>query len=126
LKAERLEFLDASVARPAINRCGAPAGSSEKVLNRHPGAAGDDLERSHRRPRLARLDEEDGLSRKVRARQLGHAQAGAQSRLPDEARIYFDAGKAPAWLVVAIADTGVYITPGVSKRCVKSRGPPSG
>jgi len=112
LKTERLELLAPSVAWAAISRRLAPA-RSEKVLDRHPSPAGNDLERSHRGTGLAGLDEEDGLSRKVRARQLGHAQTGGKSRLPDKARIYLDAGKAPAWLVVAIADTGVYITPGV-------------
>jgi len=126
LKTERLELLNASVARPAMSRCLASARRPEKVLDGHPGAARDGLERSHRGPGLAGLDEEDGLSRKVRARQLGHAQPGGKSRLPDEGWIYIDAGKAPAWLVAAIADTGVYITPRVPTRCVKSRGRPSG
>ena len=39
-----------------------------------------------------------GLSREVRARQLRHAEAGGEPRLPDERGIYLDAGKAPAWL----------------------------
>lgn len=96
LKTQRLELLDPSVAGPAISRRQAPAWPFEEVLDRLSSPGGDDLERAHRGPGFAGLDEKDGLSRKVRARQLGHAQPGAQPRLPDQAPIYLDAGKAPA------------------------------
>jgi hypothetical protein len=66
------------------------------MWDRHPSAARDDLEGSHRRPGLAGLDQENGLSREVRARQLRHAEAGGEPRLPDKRGFNLDAGKAPA------------------------------
>jgi len=78
--------------------------------------AGNDLERSHRRPGLPGFDEEHGLSRKVRPGQLRHAEARGQARLPDARGFYLDAGKAPAWLGLTIVDAGVYITPDKLKR----------
>jgi len=81
----------AALARRLICR-----GPSEEMLDRPSGAAGDDLERAHRRPGLPGFDEEHGLSRKVRPRQLRHAEAGGKSRLPDARGFDLDAGKAPA------------------------------
>src|SRR6202171_1372432 len=104
LQAQRLELSDPSVgcARTARQRI-----VQEKGLDRLTCAAGDELERSHRRPRLAGLDQEDGLPGQLRAGHLRHAETGVKSRLPDEGPVDVDAEKAPAWLRLAIADLAV-------------------
>src|ERR1700688_1765407 len=122
LEAECLELLHPCVGKSAFADRLMCRGSSEEMLDRPSGAAGDDLERSHRGSGPPGFDEEHGLSREVRARQLRHAEAGGEARLPDERGIDLDAGKAPAWLGLTVVDAGVYITPDRFRRCVKSRG----
>jgi hypothetical protein len=104
LEAQGLELLHPSVGKTTISWCRIGRRSSEEMLDRPASAAGDDLERPHRGPGLAGLDEEDGLSREVRSRQLRHAQAGCEARRPDQRRINFDAGKAPAWFGLTVVD----------------------
>jgi hypothetical protein len=104
LEAEGLELIHPSVSKTPIARHRTQGGSFQEMLDRPASPAGDDLERPHRGPGLAGLDEEDGLSCKVRARQLRHAEAGCEPRLPDERGFYLDAGKAPAWSGLTVVD----------------------
>jgi hypothetical protein len=125
LEAERLELLHPSVGKTPIPWRRVGRRSSEEMLDGPACAAGDDLEGPHRGPGLAGLDEEDGLPCKVRARQLGHAQAGGEPRLPDERGFYLDAGKAPAWVGLTVVDLAFISRQRSFRPYVKSRGRPS-
>src|SRR5260370_17526996 len=111
LGAERFQLLHPSVGKAAFARRLICRGPSKEMLDRPTCAAGDDLERSHRGPGFSCFDEENGLARKVRPRQLRHAEAGGPAALPDERGIHPRPGKAPPWACFPIFVASLFFHP---------------